>query len=149
MTVYNDVTTLDDYQRMDNIELASTIYTLREQAKDRLEQADRAAEEMLVRMERTGATAVDHPGLMVKLEMPSPAYDPDKLRRLYEVAPKEEVDKAVTPAHDEVVHVAEKWSAVKFKTLLKYGAPVFEVINAAMLPGGRPRLKITAREMTK
>ena len=102
--------------------------------------------ELVRRMEANGATSLDHPTLVVRLEFPSPSYDIGKLRRLYEVAPREEVDKAVTPAHDEVAHVSEKWSAVKFKTLLKYGVSVFEVIEAAKLPSGPARLRVTEKK---
>ena len=145
MTVYTSNSTGNPLEQMDNLQLASYIYHAQRKAAEHREEADRASQVLIRRMDETGATAVDHPQLTVKLEMPSPTYDITKLRRLYEVAPKEEVDKAVTPAHDEVVHIPEKWSAVKFKPLLKYGVEVFDVINAAMLPGGPPRLRITPK----
>lgn len=134
------------YAHLDDQALASEIAERLEMERLNRDTRQRMEHELQQRMEARGATALDHPDLVVKLEFPSPSYDIGKLRRLYEVAPKEEVDKAVTLAHDEVVHVPEKWSAVKFKTLLKYGVEVFDVINAAMLPGGPAKLRITERK---
>ena len=131
---------------VDDLTLASGIAECLKAEAIMRDTRQRREAELIRRMEANGATSLDHPTLVVRLEFPSPSYDIGKLRRLYEVAPKEEVDKAVTPAHDEVVHVSEKWSAVKFKTLLKYGVGVFEVIEAAKLPGGPARLRITEKK---
>lgn len=137
---------MTDYRDVDDIALASDIaHCLKAEAEIR-DTRQRRERELQRRLEARGATELAHPDLVVKLETPSSAYDVGKLRALYEVCPKEEVDKAVTPAHDEMVHIPEKWSAVKFKALLKYGVDVFEVIEAAKLPGGPARLRVTEKK---
>ena len=131
---------------MDDLMLASEI-AASTKAEARLRDIRQRWEmELVRRMQANGATSLDHPSLVVRLEYPSPSYDITKLRRLYEVAPREEVDKAVTLAHDEVVHVPEKWAAVKFKPLLRYGVGVFDIIQAATMPGGPPRLRVTEKK---
>ena len=134
------------YEDYDDAHLATVIVQWRDKETGAREARQRLEHELQRRMEARGATELPHPDLVVKLETPSPAYDNSKLRRLYEIAPREEVDKCVTPAHTEEVRVEEKWSAVKFKTLLKYGVEVFEVIEAAKLSGGPPRLRITVKK---
>jgi hypothetical protein len=133
--------TLED---MDNIELASYIYHHQRRAAEAREEADRASQVLLRRMEALGSRAVDHPGLTVVLEPQSPDYDQGRLQALYELA--------IPPAEVSAAYVAEDykvipahWNGTKLRALAtKWGGGVAALIEASKIPKP-PRLKIVPK----
>ena len=138
--------TPDYYKGLEDRDVVDCIQHWANSEQKAREHRQRAEQELQRRMEAQGATSLPHPTLDVRLVQATPTYDPSKLRRLYEVLPKEVVDPVVATEHDEVVRVPEKWNAVKFKTLAKYGAEVAGIILEARLPSGPPRLVIKERK---
>lgn len=101
------------------------------------------------RLEARGATELPHPGLVVKLEYPSPSYDVGKLAALREHLPEELLieSKAWTPEHLETNLVPERYDARVFRTFgKKYGDAVAQIIESAKLPGGPARLRVTEKK---
>ena len=135
-----------DLEATDSIELASSIYCDREQAKRLLEQADRASLVLLRRMEANNQRELEHPGLTVRLEIPSPKYDYGVLNTLAELLEPETIATARTPAHEVTTTVAESWDGRVLQHWPKrHGTKVAEVLERAKLPSDPPRLKITPK----
>lgn len=150
MTITSNIIVVNGFDQMDNIELATFIYIKQQRAAETREEADRASQALLRRMEAVGARAVDHPGLEVALVQPSPKFDVSILATLGELLEPETIAKARTPAHEITTTVPEAWDGRVLQHWPKrYGAAVAAIIEEAKMPGGPPRLKITPKALSR
>ena len=109
------------------------------------EDRDRLEFQIRLNMETDGATAIAHPTLTCELKAPSPTYDYGKLLGLAEFLPSDVLATGYIPMHFETVTVPDRWDARVFKTWVKYGAAVAQVIESARIPG-TPRLVIKSKK---
>ena len=135
-----------DFSSKNNRELVDDIWMWLMTEAGAREHRQRAEQEAQRRMEATGASEIPHPTLECKLVQAAPTYDPSILRQLYELLPREVVDEVMTPAHEEVMVVPERWDARRFKGLAKYGSEVAGVVLKARLPSGPPRLRVAEKK---
>lgn len=138
------------YAHMDDQELATEIAQRQQMQRINQGTLQRMQYDLQSRLEARGATELPHPDLVVKLEYPSPVYDVGKLAALREHLPEALLleTRAWTPEHVETVMVAEKYDARVFRTWgAKYGVEVKAAIDAARMPGGPARLRVTEKKV--
>ena len=87
--------------------------------------------------------AVD--GFKAELVLGAPTADPSVLVALkeHEAIPPEELARGLTPAHDEVVHVPDRWDLRVVKTWARLGESVAAIIERGIIRGPE-RLRISA-----
>ena len=130
---------------VEDTDLANAIALLLHTEAECRDHRQRCEHELQRRLEARGATELPHPTLEVKLDYPSPSYDPAKLHQLYEILPEHVVAPAVTPAHDKTVHVPEAWNGTKLRSLEhRFGNDVKAIISDARLPAP-PKLRVRPR----
>lgn len=92
-------------------------------------------QELLRRMRERGATELPLDGATVRLVRASPTYDLGLLTALKETLTAEWLNKVWTPAHEEMIQVAEKWNGTQLRSAEKLGGEVAAVIQQARIPG--------------
>ena len=153
MDTYQDIHTETDLghklAKLDDCGVADVVahyQALEARYRNFRQMAERALQ---ARLEARGATELHPPFLEVKLQVPSPSYDISRLAQLREILPEDLLleSHAWTPAHEESVHVPDKWDARVFRSWgKKYGDDVAALIEAAKMPGGPPRLIVREKK---
>ena len=131
------ITGLTDEELADGIHGHLGLEALNRDFRQRLEQ------ELQRRLEERRATELAHPTLEVKLEYPSPTYDPQKMHALMELVEPSTIAEAFTPQREKTVLVPESWDMRKVRGWPKrFGDEVAAVLERAKLPGGPPKLRV-------
>ena len=99
--------------------------------------------ELRRRLAASNATAIAVDGFKAELVLGAPTADPSVLVALkeHEAIPPEELARGLTPAHDEVVHVPDKWDLRVVRTWLRFGESVAAIIDRGIVRGPE-RLRI-------
>ena len=136
------ITALTDEELADGIHAHLGLEALNRDLRQRLER------ELQRRLEERGATELPHPYMEVKLEYPSPTYDPQKLFAMGELLPEEVLfGPGYSPAHTKEVPVPASWDGRVLRTWPKrFGQEVAAALERAKLPGGPPKLRVKSRE---
>lgn len=93
--------------------------------------------EMIRRMEARGAVGIPDERFTCEMKV-TRNYDQLSLAPLKEVFNREDLNHCFTPAHEEVVQVADKWDVRKVIPLAKrYGIEATRIVEKATLPGRR------------
>lgn len=110
---------------------------------------DAIEQELIGRIRDAGGTALPDDDFLIELKRGSPTYDVGMLQPLLESeVPTEELEKAYTPAHEEVVQVDAKWHGGQLNTLARrYGGEIADRIEQAKIPGPE-KLDVKPREAT-
>ena len=131
------ITALTDEELADGIHGHLGLEALNRDLRRRLEQ------ELQRRLEERGATELPHPTLEVKLEYPSPTYDPQKMHALMELVEPSTIAEAFTPQHEQTVLVPESCDMRQVRGWPKrFGDGVAAALERAKLPGGPPKLRV-------
>lgn len=101
---------------------------------------------ILKRMITDNASMMQHGRLRCKIKYQPPKYENHKLHPLFEILDPDLLKDAYTPAHEELIQVAEKWDGRKLRALLKHGEAVAEIINNAKLPSAPSDIEIEVIE---
>ena len=105
--------------------------------------------ELRRRMVNTRATVIIIDGFKAELVLGAPTADPSVLVALkeHEAIPPYELAKALTPAHDEIVHVPDKWDLRVVKSWESFGDDVAAIIDRGIIRGPeRLRISTTAKK---
>ena len=105
--------------------------------------------ELRRRLAASNATAIAVDGFKAELVPGAPTADPSVLVALkeQEALPPDELLRGLTPAHDEVVHVPDKWDLRVVKTWADFGDAVAAIIERGIVRGPeRLRISTTAKK---
>ena len=107
-----------------------------EQRREAKGYLDSIEAEMLVRLRDRGAKSLPVSSVDVELKPGTPTYDTTLLAPLVEQLPEADVSKAFTAAHDETVHVEDKWDGTQLNSLeRRYGGEIADRIQRSRIPG--------------